>query len=110
MTRTEEFNKSLEIQQSEFRINQYIAIHSTVSLDLLALYDVNAQITAIEDMIAQGADMRNVVRLLCLASIVLGGVKAKSLETIKREILQVGITYFSRSLNPDFRKHIDIWL
>ena len=34
--------------------------------------------------------MRTVVRLLCLASIVLGGVKAKSLENIKREILQVG--------------------
>ncbi|KAI9057769.1 Sec1-like protein [Trametes sanguinea] len=72
MTRTEEFNKSLEIQQN-----------------LLALYDVNAQITAIEDLIAQGADMRTVLRLLCLASIVLGGVKAKSLENLKREILQV---------------------
>ncbi|KAI8990602.1 Sec1-like protein [Trametes punicea] len=71
MTRTEEFNKSLEIQQN-----------------LLALYDTSAQITAIEDMIAQGADMRTVLRLLCLASIVLGGVKAKSLENIKREILQ----------------------
>lgn len=57
--------------------------------DLLALYDTNAQIAAIEDMIAQGADMRLVLRLLCLASIVLGGVKAKSLENIKREILQV---------------------
>ncbi|RPD82254.1 Sec1-like protein [Lentinus tigrinus ALCF2SS1-7] len=71
MTRTEEFNKSLEIQQN-----------------LLALYDTNLQITAIEDMIAQGADMRTVVRLLCLASVVLGGVKAKSLENLKREILQ----------------------
>ncbi|CDO73039.1 hypothetical protein BN946_scf185007.g93 [Trametes cinnabarina] len=71
MTRTEEFNKSLEIQQN-----------------LLALYDVNAQITAIEDLIAQGADMRTVLRLLCLASIVVGGVKAKPLENLKREILQ----------------------
>ncbi|KAI0828904.1 Sec1-like protein [Trametes gibbosa] len=71
MTRTEEFNRSLEIQQN-----------------LLALYDTNAQIAAIEDMIAQGADMRTVLRLLCLASIVLGGVRAKSLENIKREILQ----------------------
>ncbi|KAH9849266.1 Sec1-like protein [Lenzites betulinus] len=71
MTRTEEFNKSLEIQQN-----------------LLALYDTNAQIAAIEDMIAQGADMRIVLRLLCLASVVLGGVRAKSLENIKREILQ----------------------
>ncbi|KAI0660674.1 Sec1-like protein [Cubamyces menziesii] len=71
MTRTEEFNKSLEIQQN-----------------LLALYDVNAQLTAIEELIAQGADMRTVLRLLCLASIILGGVKAKSLENIKREVLQ----------------------
>ncbi|KAI0334335.1 Sec1-like protein [Cubamyces sp. BRFM 1775] len=71
MTRTEEFNKSLEIQQN-----------------LLALYDVNAQVTAIEELIAQGADMRTVLRLLCLASIILGGVKAKSLENIKREVLQ----------------------
>ncbi|EJF67229.1 Sec1-like protein [Dichomitus squalens LYAD-421 SS1] len=71
MTRTEEFNKSLEIQQN-----------------LLALYEVNAQIAAIEDLIAQGADMRTVVRLLCLASVVTGGVKAKLLENIKREILQ----------------------
>ena len=58
--------------------------------DLLALYDVNAQITAIEELIAQGADMRTVLRLLCLASIILGGDKAKSLENIKREVLQVG--------------------
>lgn len=33
--------------------------------------------------------MRTVVRLLCLASVVLGGIKAKPLENIKREILQV---------------------
>ena len=40
-------------------------------------------------MVAQGADMHTVVRLLCLASIILGGVEAKSLESLKREILQV---------------------
>ncbi|KDQ63188.1 hypothetical protein JAAARDRAFT_29201 [Jaapia argillacea MUCL 33604] len=70
-TRTEEFNKSLEIQQN-----------------LLASYDVNGQITAIEDMIARGADMQIVLRLLCLASITTGGIKSKSLENIKREFLQ----------------------
>lgn len=64
--------------------------HLLTFLDLLALYDVNVQITAIEELIAQGADMRTVVRLLCLASVVLGGIKAKPLENIKREILQVG--------------------
>ncbi|KAG5652575.1 hypothetical protein H0H81_004535 [Sphagnurus paluster] len=72
LTRTEEFNKSLEIQQN-----------------LLASYEVSAQVTAIEEMIAQGADMQIILRLLCLASITSGGIKAKNIENIKREILQV---------------------
>lgn len=71
LTRTEEFNRSLEIQQN-----------------LLASYEVTAQITSIEDMIAQGAEMQTIIRLLCLASLTAGGIKAKSLENIKREMLQ----------------------
>ncbi|KIK70533.1 hypothetical protein GYMLUDRAFT_149956 [Collybiopsis luxurians FD-317 M1] len=71
MTRTDQFNKSLEIQQN-----------------LLASYNVSEQISSIEDMIAKGADMETVVRLLCLASITSGGIKAKALENIKREFLQ----------------------
>ncbi|KAG1774000.1 Sec1-like protein [Suillus placidus] len=62
-TRTELFNKSLEVQQN-----------------LLA--------SAIEDMIAHGASMQTIVRLLCLASITSGGIKAKSLDSVKRELLQ----------------------
>jgi DNA-binding FrmR family transcriptional regulator len=57
---------------------------------------VTGQITAIEDMIAQGADMQIVLRLLCLASITAGGIKVKSLENLKREILQVYITMSCR--------------
>ncbi|EIM83622.1 Sec1-like protein [Stereum hirsutum FP-91666 SS1] len=71
VTRSEVFNKSLEIQQN-----------------LLASYDIPGQITAIEDLLAQGADMQVVVRLLCLASITAGGIKSKALDNIKREILQ----------------------
>ncbi|PPQ71647.1 hypothetical protein CVT24_007838 [Panaeolus cyanescens] len=71
LTRTDVFNKSLEIQQN-----------------LLASYEVTAQLNAIEDLIAQGADMQVVIRLLCLASLTAGGVKAKNLENLKREILQ----------------------
>ncbi|KAG6868565.1 hypothetical protein C0993_001012 [Termitomyces sp. T159_Od127] len=71
LTRTEQFNKSLEIQQN-----------------LLASYEVSVQISAIEEMIAEGADPQIIIRLLCLASITAGGIKAKSLENIKREILQ----------------------
>jgi hypothetical protein len=33
--------------------------------------------------------MQTVVRLLCLASITNGGIKAKSLDSVKRELLQV---------------------
>ncbi|KAJ6623145.1 Sec1-like protein [Mycena sp. CBHHK59/15] len=71
LTRTDQFNKTLEIQQN-----------------LLASYEVPAQLTAIEDLIAQGADLQTVVRLFCLASMTSSGVKVKALENIKREILQ----------------------
>ncbi|KAF8807938.1 Sec1-like protein [Phlegmacium glaucopus] len=71
LTRTDIFNKSLEIQQN-----------------LLASYEVTAQINAIEELIAQGAEMQIVLRLLCLASLTAGGIKTKNLESIKREILQ----------------------
>ncbi|TEB38635.1 ATP binding protein [Coprinellus micaceus] len=83
LTRTDVFNKSLEIQQN-----------------LLASYEVSAQIAAIEDLIAQGADMQIVVRLLCLASITAGGIKAKTLENIKRELLQTyGFDYLPMLLS-----------
>jgi len=77
VTRSEIFNKSLEIQQN-----------------LLASYDVPGQITAVEDLIAQGAEMHVVIRLLCLASITAGGIKGKTLENIKKEVLQAyGYSY-----------------
>jgi len=44
-------------------------------------------------MIAQGADMQTVARLLCLASITTGGIKARVLEGVKREFLQVRSVY-----------------
>lgn len=92
LTRTTEFNRSLEIQQSISTPLLGRRITHSVDrppLDLLASYDVASQITSIEDMIAQGADMQIIVRLLCLASIISGGIKAKILERIKRDFLQV---------------------
>ncbi|KIO16829.1 hypothetical protein M407DRAFT_181499 [Tulasnella calospora MUT 4182] len=71
------FNKSLEIQQN-----------------LLASYEPTVQVSAIEDLIAQEAPLQLVLRLLCLASLTNGGIKAKTLENIKREILQTyGYSY-----------------
>ncbi|KAI5124115.1 hypothetical protein M0805_000928 [Coniferiporia weirii] len=71
LTRTERFNKSLEIQQN-----------------LLSSYETSAQISAIEELVTQGEGIQSVLRLLCLASILNGGIKSKILENIKREILQ----------------------
>ncbi|KIK30043.1 hypothetical protein PISMIDRAFT_382286 [Pisolithus microcarpus 441] len=70
-TRTDLFNKSLEIQQN-----------------LLASYEASAQVTAIEEMVAQGADMQTIVRLICLASITMGGIKTRALDSVRREFLQ----------------------
>ncbi|KAI6163733.1 Sec1-like protein [Pisolithus thermaeus] len=70
-TRTDLFNKSLEIQQN-----------------LLASYESSAQVTAVEEMVAQGADMQTIVRLLCLASITMGGIKTRALDSVRREFLQ----------------------
>jgi len=48
----------------------------------------------VEDLIAQGAEMQVVIRLLCLASITAGGIKTKTLENLKKEVLQAyGYTY-----------------
>lgn len=82
-TKSEVFNKSLEIQQN-----------------LLAQYDVNAQISAIEDLVAEGVDIAIILRLLCLASIVSPGIKPRVLENMKREILQTyGYHYLPLLLN-----------
>ncbi|KIM31975.1 hypothetical protein M408DRAFT_327354 [Serendipita vermifera MAFF 305830] len=70
-TRTQMFNSTLEIQQN-----------------LLASYDLNGQLSALEDLIAQGADRRMVLRMLVLASITAGGIKVKQLENLKKEVLQ----------------------
>jgi len=90
VTRSEIFNKSLDIQQSQQNGYIFELSNSFIILDLLASYDVPGQITAVEDLIAQGAEMQVVIRLLCLASITAGGIKGKVLENIKKEVLQVG--------------------
>ena len=89
LTRTDIFNRSLEIQQSMFSPLNLTAFFSNKLVDLLASYEVTTQINAIEELIAQGAEMQIVLRLLCLASLTAGGIKTKNLESIKREILQV---------------------
>ncbi|KAJ3572215.1 hypothetical protein NP233_g3232 [Leucocoprinus birnbaumii] len=62
--------------------------HQALRLHLLASYEINNQIASIEEMVAQGAELHVVLRLLCIASIIAGGIKSKVLENLKREILQ----------------------
>lgn len=70
-TATDEFNKALEIQQN-----------------LVAGLDLSQQETAIRHLIDREANFHVVLRLLCLYSLVTGGLKQKVLEEFKREILQ----------------------
>lgn len=70
-TTKELFNLNLELQQN-----------------IVAGLDLNGQLNSIEDLILAEAPLFVVLRLLCLLSIVGGGIKPKNLEYLKREILQ----------------------
>jgi hypothetical protein len=54
--------------------------------------------------------MQIVLRLLCLASITAGGIKTKSLENVKREILQVCICHFAAASVRRLTAVLGIWL
>ncbi|GAA5979504.1 hypothetical protein JCM11641_005416 [Rhodosporidiobolus odoratus] len=71
LTTSDEFNIALEVQQN-----------------LVAGVDLAVQESSIRDLINQEAPLQTVLRLLCLYSIVSGGIKQKTLEEFKRDILQ----------------------
>ncbi|KAG8819052.1 hypothetical protein FRC18_012211 [Serendipita sp. 400] len=52
------------------------------------LRDVNFALTHLEDLVAEGADRRTILRMMVLASVVSGGIKVKQLESLKRVFLQ----------------------
>lgn len=70
-TTKEVFNLNLELQQN-----------------IIAGLDLNGQLSSIEDLILAEAPLNITLRLLCLFSVVSGGIKPKNLEFLKREILQ----------------------
>lgn len=80
ITRTDEFGKNLEAQQN-----------------LVAGYDANAQLTVLEDLMAQQVPWQSVLRSVVLMSLTSGGIKVKSLEAFKRDFLQVIIHTHARS-------------
>lgn len=77
------FNRSLEIQQN-----------------IVAGVNLNAQMTAIEDLIIMEAPVTVVLRLLCLLSTTSGGIKPKNLDSLKRDICQTyGYEHLTTLLN-----------
>lgn len=70
-TRSDLFNKSLEVQQN-----------------LAAGSDAPTQHENIEELIYRGASIEQVLRLLCIESCVGAGLRPKDFEFFKREILQ----------------------
>jgi hypothetical protein len=70
-TRTEQFNKILEVQQN-----------------LAAGADPSSQCDAIEELIARDTPLPEVLRLLCIYSTVSGGIKAKEFDNFRRLIYQ----------------------
>ena len=75
VTRTEEFNRTLEAQQN-----------------LLAGYDTASQLATIEGLMEQEASWPIVLRAAVLLSLTSGGIKPKDLESFKRDFLQVSPT------------------
>lgn len=69
-TRSETFNRELEVQQN-----------------IAAGADPIYQHDTIEELIARDVPLPNILRLLCLESTISGGLRAKDLDTFKRQIL-----------------------
>lgn len=81
ITRTDEFGKNLEAQQN-----------------LVAGYDATAQLTVLEDLMAQQVPWQSVLRSVVLMSLTNGGIKVKNLEAFKRDFLQVRIASYLSNL------------
>lgn len=69
-TRSEMFNKALEVQQN-----------------LVAGVDPSSQHEVVEELIARDAPLEAILRLLCIESFMATGLKPKDFENFKREIL-----------------------
>ena len=60
-------------------------------VDLVAGFDAGSQTAAIEDLMARNAPLADVLRVLCLQSLIGGGLKPKEVESLRRQFLQVVI-------------------
>ena len=64
--------------------------------DLVAGVDLAKQENSIRDLINQEVSLKTVLRLLCLYSLISGGLKIKVLEEFKRDLLQASPSSFLR--------------
>ena len=76
ITKTDEFNRSLEAQQN-----------------LVAGHDPTAQFALVEDLMYQQCPWATVLRSAALMSLTTGGLKPKPFEAFKRDFLQVSPYY-----------------
>ena len=60
----------------------------SVQQNLVAGADPSSQVTAMEELMARDAPIREVLRLLCLYSCISGGVKPKEFDQLRRLVLQ----------------------
>ncbi|ORY34875.1 putative ATP binding protein [Naematelia encephala] len=72
ITKTDEFDRSLEAQQN-----------------IVAGYDTTAQLVTIDDLLSRQIPWASVLRIAVLLSLTNGGIKPKPLEAFKRDFLQV---------------------
>lgn len=99
ITRSEEFSKMLEIQQSESRHcvvprpmteAHLLTINTHPDEDIIAGYNLSSQLDAIESLMNQEVPAMLVLRAAVLLHLAQGGIRQKMLENFKKEFLQVG--------------------
>ena len=57
--------------------------------DLVAGFDASSQTPAVEDLMARNVPARDVLRLICVQSLVSGNLKPKEVESLRKQFLQV---------------------
>jgi len=84
-TSRQAFNRVLEVQQSRSPGKCW----DNLLTDLVAGFDASSQTTAIEELMAKDVPALDILRLLCLQSLVGGGLKPKELDGLRKQFLQV---------------------
>jgi hypothetical protein len=90
-TSRQAFNRVLEVQQSRNPWER----QGNLLVDLVAGFDASSQTAAIEVLIAKDVPALDILRLLCLQSLVGGGLKPKELDGLRKQFLQVGVINYS---------------